>query len=335
MSRLDNTIRDVEAQTLRPTEIVIVDAGSKDGTQERLHRWAQESTISIKVIVQPRCNVAEGRNIAIEQASHDLIASTDFGCQYHPQWLESLMAPFEKPDTVCVAGGFAIKEELIQTLAARADYILQRGYKLSMDEYFVPSSRSIAYYKHVWETADRYPEWLTLAADDTIFWYVLKAKQVPTLYVEEPYVYWLRHNSYKGFGKESYRYGLGQGEGGIQYRNFLSNVIETALRWSIPLNLLFTLALTLLGGWWWAITLPIWFMQLTFGMRSYKFAWRNFQALKSEKYNWEAFWAALYLTEINRYFHIKGYIQGYWYRDVRKREGAAALAKVLDGKIKY
>lgn len=330
ISRLDKTISDVEAQTLRPAEIVIVDAGSKDGTLERLERWKQESTISIKVIVKPRCNVAEGRNIAIQESTHELIASTDFGCQYHPMWLESIMTPFENPEVVCVAGAFAIKEELVTTLPARADYILQRGYKLVMDEYFVPSSRSIAYYKHVWETAGGYPEWLTLAADDTIFWYVLKAKKVPTIYVEEPYVYWLRHSTYRGFGKESFRYGLGQGEGHIQFRNFISVSIETALRWSIPLNLVLTFVFAAFCLPYW-LFIPLWFLQLTFGMRSYRFAWRNFQALKSDKYNWEAFWASLYLTEINRYWHIKGYIQGYWTKDKRKQDGAKELWSVLGG----
>ncbi len=336
ISRLDNTIRDIENQTVRPTEVVIVDAGSRDGTQERLERWSRESTIKVVVIVAPKCNVAEGRNIAIEKSSYDLIASTDFGCQYHPLWLESLMTPFNDPKIVCVAGAFEVKEDLIDTLAARADYILQRGYKLVMDEYFVPSSRSIAYYKHVWLKAEKYPEWLTLAADDTIYWYVLKAKQVPTLYVEEPYVYWLRHTTYKGFGKESFRYGLGQGEGKIQFRNFVSTIIETSLRWGLVLTLPVLLVLILLVALGtsvpalvWVGLLPILFLQLTFGMRSYRFAWRSYQMVKNEKYNLEAFWTSLYLTEINRYQHLKGYYQGYYTKDPKKVKGAAELAKIL------
>jgi len=51
--------------------------------------------------------------------------------------------------------------------------------------------------------------------------------------------------------------------------------------------------------------------------------------LKSKKYDMEAFWASLYLTEVNRYWHIKGYIKGYWGSDERKRQGAMELARVL------
>jgi glycosyltransferase involved in cell wall biosynthesis len=78
ISRLDNTIRDVEAQTVRPAEIVIVDAGSRDGTLERLERWRQESTISVKVIVKPKCNVAEGRNIAEDEVVKAILADNGF-----------------------------------------------------------------------------------------------------------------------------------------------------------------------------------------------------------------------------------------------------------------
>ena len=41
--------------------------------------------------------MAEGRNIAIENAKNDLIVSTDFGCQYEPDWLETLVNYFDDP----------------------------------------------------------------------------------------------------------------------------------------------------------------------------------------------------------------------------------------------
>jgi hypothetical protein len=50
----------------------------------------------------------------------------------------------------------------------------------------------------------------------------------------------------------------------------------------------------------------------------------------ASKYNLEAFIAALYLIEVNRYFHLKGYIQGYWFSNERKQKGAVELAKILN-----
>lgn len=329
MRRLDNTIRDIENQTLKPTEIVIVDAGSKDGTLDRLDKWSKESSISIKVIVKPKCNVAEGRNLAIKEATYPLIASTDFGCQYHPKWLESIMTPFEDPSVRCTVGSFTVQEELVKNLAQRADWILQNGYQTALDEFFVPSSRSIAYYKDVWEECGEYPEWLTLTADDTIFYYVLKKKGIPYKVIPEPYVYWIRHTSAKAFYKESYRYGVGQGEGKISLRNFFSTTIETGIRWGFFLNLLLVIinGIFCLGlPAWWALTL----IPMLVGFRSYKNAYKNWQGLKNEKYNLQAYLYALVMIEYNRYYHIKGYIEGYWFADERKQKGAAELAALLN-----
>src|SRR5690348_14386267 len=96
--RLDQTIADLNAQTVQPSEIVITDAGSTDGTYERLLQWRAESSVPIIILQKHKCNVAEGRNKAIRTAKYDIIASTDFGCRFHQNWLKTLIAPFENPD---------------------------------------------------------------------------------------------------------------------------------------------------------------------------------------------------------------------------------------------
>ena len=70
ITRLDKTIRDIEAQIILPDEIIITDAGSSDGTIERLEKWKDDSSIDIIVLQKPGCNVAEGRNLAIKNASN-------------------------------------------------------------------------------------------------------------------------------------------------------------------------------------------------------------------------------------------------------------------------
>jgi glycosyltransferase involved in cell wall biosynthesis len=215
--RLEQTISDLEAQTLKPDEIIIADAGSRDGTLERLEKWQKESSIRVVVFVMQGCNIAEGRNEAIRRAANDLIVSTDFGCRYKPGWLESLVKPFENPDIQVVGGAFEIIHEEVNTPAAKADYVLQNGYPVVMDEYFSVSSRSIAYYRSVWEAVGGYLEWLTLAADDTIFWRQIRKQKIRYVLVPEPNVFWLRHKSYSAFAKEAFRYGLGDGESMINF----------------------------------------------------------------------------------------------------------------------
>ncbi len=355
-SRLKQTITDIEAQTLKPSEIIITDAGSKDGSIAILEEWKQNSTIKITVLIEKGCNVARGRNLAIESANTEWIVSTDFGCCFHPQWLENLLTPLlstqrpndltiSSPNNLTVIGGaFTIKKEDINTLAAKSDYILQRGYPVVMDEYFSVSSRSIAYKKEVWEKIGGYPEWLTLAADDTIFWKLIKKHGFNYSSVEEPLVYWGRHKTNKAFAKEAFRYGLGDGESRINYRNFWSNLIETGLRYMFycciliwislginslvsnnlisksyqPNNLTTYLPIALLT----LISLP--------GLRSYINTFKSWQVVKNNKYNFKAFLNALWQLELSRWQYLKGYIKGLRDKDEKKKEGREKMWNLLN-----
>jgi len=335
ITRLEQTISDLSAQTLQPSEIILTDAGSTDGTYERLLRWKSESSVPITILLEKGCNVARGRNLAIQASKYELIVSTDFGCRFHPKWIESLVTPFttESPDSEIkvVGGAFSVLEENINTLAAKADYNLQRGYPVVMDDYFSVSSRSIAYYKHVWEEVGGYPEWLTLAADDTIFWRLVKKMGFKYAFVEKPYVYWGRHKTHKAFAREAFRYGLGDGESRINYLNFWSNFIETGVRYLLFISIIGLVLVLLFGGSNFEVPRIIWFVPLIFlpGLRSYFYAWRNWRSLRSDKYNLGVFLNSLLQLEMSRFMYLRGYIRGLLDGDEVKKEGRKRLWKVL------
>jgi len=319
--RLEQTISDLEAQTLKPDEIIIADAGSRDGTLERLEKWQKESSIRVVVFVMQGCNIAEGRNEAIRRAGNELIVSTDFGCRYKPGWLESLIKPFENPDIQVVGGAFEIIHEEVNTPAAKADYVLQNGYPVVMDEYFSVSSRSIAYYRSVWEAVGGYLEWLTLAADDTIFWRQIKKLKIRYVLVPEPNVFWLRHKSYSAFAKEAFRYGLGDGESMINFRNLWSHIAETICRYAFFLTC-FLLPLILVSGQFW---LSLLLLPLSFGLRSYRHAWQNW---KSMHYGTGVLFNCFRLIEMSRWQYLKGYFSGWLFPTAAQREGRKALTDI-------
>ena len=68
--RLNQTIGDLSQQTLQPSEIIITDAGSTDGTYEILLKWKENSAIPITILRKTGCNIAEGRNLAIRSAGY-------------------------------------------------------------------------------------------------------------------------------------------------------------------------------------------------------------------------------------------------------------------------
>lgn len=310
--RLQQSIMDIENQTLLPNEIVIVDAGSTDGTYEQLLDWAARSLIDIKIIQENGCNVAKGRNIAIANASYDLIASTDFGCRFNAKWLFSIISPFNNPEVQVVGGAYGVNEEEITSLAAKANYILTNGYRIVMDEKFLPSSRSIAYYKHVWRKIGGYPENLTLAGDDTWFAKKIREMKIPIFLEKREFVTWGRHQNPIEYMKESFRYGIGDAESRVNTRNFISNIIEITIRYILFIFLIFYLFLII-------TTKPIPFIWLTlipvliFGLRSYSKIVNNWFRLHSKKYDLKVLCYSFILLEMTRIGYVKGYVYG-WLR---------------------
>jgi glycosyltransferase involved in cell wall biosynthesis len=328
IKRLDQTITDLENQTIKPAEIIITDAGSNDGTFERLKRWSEESSIKVRIIQKNRANVAEGRNLAITEAAHELIVSTDFGCRFDPGWLESLVLPFSDPKVKVTGGNYSVKEEEIQSLPARGTYVICNGYRQELDDHFIPSSRSIAYYKSVWKDVGGYPEWLSLAGDDLVFGLLIRKKGYPIHLVKEPYVFWGRHKSAMAYSKEAFRYGLGDGEAKLNIRSAASKFIEISARY------LFFAGLVVLLLPFSKPVLPFILILPVLGMisfRSYYWAFRNWLKLRSAKYNTGVLLYSFYLIELSRLYYLKGYVKGYFLSSENKKKASKKLKQLLHG----
>jgi len=327
--RLELTISDLENQSLQPSEIIITDAGSNDGTLKILSDWKNSSKIPIHIIVEPKCNVAEGRNLAIKASKYGIIASTDFGCRFDKDWLKSIIAPFKDNHVMVVGGSFTVKEEEQLTLPAKAAYIINNGYKINVfANNFIPSSRSIAYKKEVFNKVGGYCEWLTLAADDFVFGREIIANKYSINLVDKPLVFWGRHNELILFEKEAFRYGLGDGEAKLDVSSKVKNSIQFLMRrmffvffaicFFVPLNINIVL---------------IFLFILSLGFRQYLlYVIKPWIALKSKKYNFKVLLFSFLLFEKTQFNYLKGYLKGYFSKDSKHITGARLLAFRLNQK---
>jgi GT2 family glycosyltransferase len=323
--RLENTLSDLAAQTLQPDEIIITDAGSTDGTYEKLMVFARQSRVRVQILQKVGCNVAEGRNMAIKAASNNIILSTDFGCRFHPGWARSIISKFENPEVQVVGGAYAVNEQELITEPEKVAYVLSNGYQVDVTaNYFIPSSRSIAYKKDVFEKIGGYSEWLTLAADDLIFGMQIKKLGIPIEIVNDPYVYWGRHKKYLGYAKETFRYGLGDGESRIKERQFAKYLIFILCRLIFLLNILTSVILA-------EPMVLIANVFLAVGFIPYYHHLKTWLRLRSSKYNVMIFLKGFYLLELTHYFYIKGYIRGYFLSAHNTKQQAQSLKRVLSG----
>lgn len=201
------------AQTRPPDEIVIADGGSTDNTIAVLKEY--QARLPLKIIDAPGANISEGRNIAIKNATGDIIAATDAGVRLSPQWLQEITEPFQDADTEAVAGFFMPDPRTPFEVAMGATVLPVES---DVDpERFMPSSRSVAYRKYVWEAVGGYPEWLDYS-EDLIFDFRLVGLYGPFVFEPKALVYFRPRSTLSAFFEQYYLYARGDGKANLFVR---------------------------------------------------------------------------------------------------------------------
>lgn len=216
------------AQTRPPDEIVICDAGSTDGTVEVLERAAAEHGVRFEVV--PGANISTGRNAAIRLARGEIVAVTDAGTVAEPDWLEKLVEPLERDESLAVSAGFyrpAGRNFFERVLAA---VITPRRVDLEPDG-FPPSSRSVAFVREWWEKVGGYPEWLDIC-EDLIFDFALRDAGAKFAFAPEAVVAWyprpdiVRYfHQYRGYAKGDGHARLYAGRHALRYGGYLTGLL--------------------------------------------------------------------------------------------------------------
>lgn len=205
---LEGWLDSLARQTRAPDEVVLVDAGSSDGTIETLRALAERDR-RIKVHVAPGLNVPQGRNEAIRRAESGLIAVTDAGTLLESDWLERLLEPIDGRPEIGVSGGSSAPDGRTPFEYALATIITPRADEIDPERY-LPSSRSIAFRRPLWESVGGYPDWLR-AGEDLVFDLRLKAAGARFAIAPDAVVRWHPRPTLREFFKQYRHYARGDG----------------------------------------------------------------------------------------------------------------------------
>ena len=206
-------LESIAAQTRPPDDIVLVDGGSTDGTLELARAFLATTDLPARVILMPGANRSQARNAGIRTAHGDIIAMTDAGCRLHPDWLAHLVAAFERDPDCELAAGF---------YETQADSPAERLVALAMvptateltPEAFLPSSRSVAFRRRVWERVGGYPE-ANPFSEDTEFDLAVRATGARMTFVREATVRWRQEARPWRIFRRFFRYARGDAAAGI------------------------------------------------------------------------------------------------------------------------
>lgn len=241
----------VLALTLQPDQIVIADGGSTDGTQEVVSSYADR--LPLRLLALPGANISEGRNAAIRNASHDIIAVTDAGVSLEPGWLETLVGPLlDEGAGVDVVSGFFLPDPQTPFEMAMGATVLPALADIDPDK-FLPSSRSVAFRKAAWEAAGGYPEWLDYS-EDLVFDMRLKELGYRFVFAPEARVHLRPRSSLRAFFLQYYRYARGDGKAdlwrkrhAIRYATYVLGPVMGVWAWQHRQDALGKSVFTLIG----------------------------------------------------------------------------------------
>lgn len=234
-SALPGLLESLLQQTKLPSEVIVVDGGSTDGTPGIARLYA--SSLPICVIEKPGANISEGRNAAIEAANYLIIAVTDAGVRLDPCWLERLVAPLlEETGDIDVVSGFFVPDA--ETPFERAIGATVLPSLPDIDPLsFLPSSRSVAFRKNAWEAAGGYPEWLDYC-EDLVFDLRLRELGKRFVFVPQAVAHFRPRRTLRAFYLQYYRYARGDGKAdlwrkrhAIRYLTYSLGPIVALLSW--------------------------------------------------------------------------------------------------------
>jgi glycosyltransferase involved in cell wall biosynthesis len=240
------------AQTHRPDEIVICDAGSTDRTVEIINEYIERG-LPATVIMEPGANRSRGRNLAIEQAAGEIIASTDGGCVVEPDWLANLTAPFESEDPPDVVSGYY--RPRFTTLWEEAVALATVPTVAEVNPAaFLPSGRSVAFTKAAWKNAGGYPESIPFA-EDTAFGQHLLSAGCTFDFAPNAIVHWRMHGSLRAVYRQFFQYAESDGELGHWFGHYAKAFTGVILLLAFVLLAFFSpwmlLAIPLMGAAYW------------------------------------------------------------------------------------
>lgn len=189
-----------------PEEVVVVDGGSTDGTWEWLQQQAKKH--DFLRVSQKQGNISVGRNEAIRQAKVEHIVVTDAGCIYAEDWFASLAKAVKTHQFAATAFGPWLTNEhgILPTLIASSTTPAPKEFQKD----WLPSSRSVAFTKALWQQVGGYPEWLPIC-EDVVFDRALIRAQGKPHYIREPKVFWLPRPTIAAYMKQLFNYTRSEG----------------------------------------------------------------------------------------------------------------------------
>jgi glycosyltransferase involved in cell wall biosynthesis len=199
---IEQAIRSVLAQTLLPTELIVVDDGSTDQGPEIVARIAAErpAKLPIRLLREANGGQSSARNFGVRHAYGDLIALLDQDDVWYPDHLRELIKPFGIQRASDLGWAYSNLDEIDESgnVIARSILSNDRGWHpkrmLSVclrEDMFVRASASLIS-RNAFDMVGGFDEQLCGYEDDDLFLRIFRAG-FDNVYLDIPLAQWRMH----------------------------------------------------------------------------------------------------------------------------------------------
>jgi glycosyltransferase involved in cell wall biosynthesis len=230
-------------QTLRPTEIVITDGGSTDGTTSIVEQLMAAGAPA-KLLREKRALPGRGRNVGVSNSQCDWIAFIDGGIIPEPIWLEKLAVTAEQEAADIVFGSYQpVIDTFFKECAAIAYVAPPQETNGVLGRFGVIVSTLIN--RKVFKEVGGFPEDLR-SAEDLVFMRKMEAAGFHVAYAPDAIVHWnLQPNLWRTFRRFT-TYARSNIRAGLWREWQLAIFVRYAflLLFAVP---------AVFAGWWWLV----------------------------------------------------------------------------------
>lgn len=221
---LPGLLDDLKRQVPPAAEVIVVDAGSQDGTPELVRRHERRLR-GLRVVEADGATPGRGRNLGIAAAEAGLLVTLDAGSRIGPGFVAALVAA-AGPRTVAVG----VAEADVRTAFDRAvGWFTLKAFKPRdrsgpVGAEFLPAGRNgLCFTREAWEAAGRYPPELPWG-EDKLFVRALRAAGYELAAVPEAVVRWRPRRSLRELYRQYRNYGRGDALGRVDRQNELVTI---------------------------------------------------------------------------------------------------------------
>lgn len=216
---------DCAAQTLAPLEVVVVDAGSTDGTRELLEERAADWPL-LTVVRADGATPGAGRNAGIEGTSAARVATLDAGSRVGADWLALLCEDVRGDDVAAI--GVAVADAR-SPFEAAAGWLTLRAFKPRSSKgplgtEVTPAGRNgYCFAVAAWHRAGGYPDELPWG-EDKLFLRRLVEHGVELRTAPGAVVRWRPRRTLRELYRQYRRYSEGDVRAGLDRRNSVATL---------------------------------------------------------------------------------------------------------------